>query len=683
MKQSTRKLLLVVALLLVAIFAISACNFSNDPDGSKNTFTVTFDTQGGSAVASVTVEEGKTLVLPAAPTKTGYIFVGWYLDSDCTQEFSATQTISQNITLYAKWEAEKEKFAVTFVGGEGASGTMQSLQKSEGDTFSLPQNQFVFDGHDFVGWSDGTNIYQVNDSYTMPTHAVQFTAQWKESLRYTVSFNGNDAIGDAPVVSDKYCGEKFNLPQNPYTKTDYIFVGWSDGKEVYAANDEYVMSQGDVTFTAVWEFNKYIVTFDSRGGSEVASIKVEKNSKLTAPAQPKRPGYLFAGWYKNEDCTSLWDFDNDKVTSDITLYANWRPDAVGISSVEGATIDGTAIFMVVDKDVEFVELAEKVILTNNNAYWNLYYDRLGQTKIPTKIAANRDSGTLDVEENVFYILVTSADGLQEKLYTLTIYRRFTVSVNYYDKDGALLVDEEDSTLTSFTMDTYNTIETAYDGYCPVGYQFDYWETIVNDERTKFEFGENGTNVLGPIKLYAHVTPLQYTVTFALEDDETLEESSAVVTYDAAYTLPVPQKTGYTFVAWQYYDSENYTHVCLTDGEGNSLENWTFTKDLELVAKWSLSYYDVTVWQNIDGAGYVSGGGSTGYGRTCYIYATTYIGYDFVGWYEGETLLTEESTYSFVMETQPRNFVANWKVQNEYASFNFTSNHYRATNNHRC
>lgn len=68
----------------------------------------------------------------------------------------------------------------------------------------------------------------------------------------------------------------------------------------------------------------YVVTFDSNGGSEVESIDVFSGQTITEPAAPTKTGNSFIGWYKDESLTNVWDFTNDIVTSNITLYAKWR-----------------------------------------------------------------------------------------------------------------------------------------------------------------------------------------------------------------------------------------------------------------------------------------------------------------------------------------------------------------------
>ncbi len=677
--KKTKIYLIVTILVFLLSMVLVACGekpSQDTPTEQEKKYTVTFVVDGEDYFTLET--SGKSAIeLPSNPTKDGYEFVGWYFDvnvwlNPCNSTSFANENLTANVTVYARWELIKETYSVTFVGGTGATGDAPTMEaKAEGDKFDLPQNTFVKEDYDFDGWFDGQTKYAAGDEYVMPSYAVTFTAQWVLTPKYKVTFVGGEgAVGTDPEIEDKKAGEVITLPENPYTKEDYIFAGWSDGEKTYLAASTYTIPKKDVEFVAVWEYNKYVVSFDSRGGSDVEAAKVDKNGKLTAPKQPKRNGYLFSGWYKNEDCTTLWDFDVDKVNGNITLYAKWVVDAVGISSVEGATIDGNNILMVIEKDVEFVELAEKVILANTNAYWNLYYDRLGQTKIPTKIAANQTDGSLDPAENVFYILVTSENGLQEKLYTLTIYRRFTVNVKYYDKDDNLIVDKDDATLTSYKMDTFNTINVAYDKYSVIGYSFDGWDIIVDGERVPFVFGENGTNVLDNVNLYAHVTPLQYVATFTLGDGETLDVTSQTMTYDAQYTLPVPQKTGYTFRGWYYEKSYNY--IYLSDGNGASSSVWTVAQDVELKADWSINYYTVSIEKNVDGAGTVYGGGQRAYDRDCTISVQTNLGYTFVGWYDGETLLTTENAYTFKMSTNDRSFVAKWEMNEEMQPFEFTS-----------
>lgn len=68
---------------------------------------------------------------------------------------------------------------------------------------------------------------------------------------------------------------------------------------------------------------KYTITFNSNGGSAVASLQVNKDGKITKPTDPTKAGFTFGGWFKEAACTTAWNFDTDTVTGDLDLYAKW------------------------------------------------------------------------------------------------------------------------------------------------------------------------------------------------------------------------------------------------------------------------------------------------------------------------------------------------------------------------
>lgn len=92
-------------------------------------------------------------------------------------------------------------------------------------------------------------------------------------------------------------------------------------------------------------------------------------------------------------------FDTDKVSGNTTLYAVWTQKSGIIVSVDGASIDGTNIFMLVEPSADSVSLSSKVICSDDST-WKLYYDKLGQVEIPTKIAAGQ-SGVTENGNNIF------------------------------------------------------------------------------------------------------------------------------------------------------------------------------------------------------------------------------------------------------------------------------------------
>ena len=138
--------------------------------------------------------------------------------------------------------------------------------------------------------------------------------------KFTVTFNadGGTLAGEATVQVKK--GKTISEPTAP-TKEGYTFAGWYNGETKYDFSSKVT---SDITLVARWsgqtEFKDPVtITFDSKGGSSVKTITVEKGSKATKPTNPTKSGYTFAGWYNGE---TLFDF-NTAITANITLVAKW------------------------------------------------------------------------------------------------------------------------------------------------------------------------------------------------------------------------------------------------------------------------------------------------------------------------------------------------------------------------
>ena len=374
---------------------------------------------------------------------------------------------------------------------------------------------------------------------------------------------------------------------------------------------------------------EYIVVYDANGGefsggtTTLEQLDVAENSTLTAPVSPTRSGWTFNGWATDRNGSDLWNFASDTVTGNITLYAVWQQQSAEILSVEGATIEGTNIFLLVSPDTNSVPLSDKVVCSSNSI-WRLYYDQLGQIEIPTRIAAGTN-GSLQNGDNVFYIVVSAIDSMQVNVYELIIHRSYTVSVNYMNGDTVLYTDYAE-TGTEFTADYTANI---------TGYTFNGWKTSDNTAFISAVLYE-------PLTLYADKTANTYTVTFKINESIELNQTTQIVTYGDDYSFPVPKLTGYSFSGW--YDN----NVQLTDGAGNGLAKWDYIVDITLTPRWTANEYILTLNTNNSEAGAVSGGGSHAYNSMVTISATANKGYNFVGWFDDGTLISDQSRYTFTM-----------------------------------
>jgi uncharacterized repeat protein (TIGR02543 family) len=102
----------------------------------------------------------------------------------------------------------------------------------------------------------------------------------------------------------------------------------------------------DMVFVAVFEKGStfYKVKFNSNGGTPIKDITIESNDSIKKPTDPVKEGYRFIGWYKDSSCTQPWDFANDVVEADITLYAGWiDPYAMAMPTTSTVLVDGMPI----------------------------------------------------------------------------------------------------------------------------------------------------------------------------------------------------------------------------------------------------------------------------------------------------------------------------------------------------
>lgn len=167
-------------------------------------------------------------------------------------------------------EIEGTQFTVTFTTEDGEGEAPAGLQQKKGDTFLLPENSYTYAGYLFAGWSDGTQVYQPGDSYTMPHKAVTFTALWRDNNLNDVYFRAEEGAETKTLGIDAQLpGAVFTLPKNSFTHSGtgaYEFTGWSDGTAVYQPGDTYTMGDEPVIFTAQWkQYYRYTVDWSKAG----------------------------------------------------------------------------------------------------------------------------------------------------------------------------------------------------------------------------------------------------------------------------------------------------------------------------------------------------------------------------------------------------------------------------------
>ena len=300
-----------------ATIQFAAQNITLYAQWKVRSYSVNFDSNGGSAVASQSVKYGSKASRPTDPTRAGHTFQGWYTSRDGGARYDFNQTVTGDVTLYAHWSVNSYTLAFDGNGGK-ASESSRTVQYGS-QYGSLPTATRT--GHTFQGWytakSGGT---KVSPSTTMGAANTTLYAHWSVNA-YTLAFDGNGGKASESSRKVQYGNQYGTLPTA--TRTGYAFQGWytarSDGSQVSSST---TMEAANTTVYAHWTVNTYTVSFDSNGGSAVASQSVRYGSKATQPANPTRAGHTFQGWYTARSGGSKYDFGT-AVTGDVTLYAHW------------------------------------------------------------------------------------------------------------------------------------------------------------------------------------------------------------------------------------------------------------------------------------------------------------------------------------------------------------------------
>lgn len=206
---------------------------------APSAYTLTFDTDGGSAVAPVTKTAGEALDALAIPTKTGFAFGGWYTDVACTLPFVFSTMPAMDLTVHAKWiDASLVNYTLAFEMNGGSA--IAPITGPAGMVLgALPEP--VRTGYTFVGWVDG--VGNPAAPTVMPAEDTTLYATWT-AIDYPVSYALGGGVNAASNPSTYTVEDAFTLAAP--TRDRHVFTGWSPFGSVAAG------TTGPLAFTANW-----------------------------------------------------------------------------------------------------------------------------------------------------------------------------------------------------------------------------------------------------------------------------------------------------------------------------------------------------------------------------------------------------------------------------------------------
>lgn len=507
------------------------------------------------------------------PKKDGYTLKGWYNGSE--QYFNSTGAWvhssteayirellpingKQYMNLTSDWELNKYSIKFDKNGGTG-SDIADITDKTYFDAASLPENTLTKTGYVADGWNekaDGTgvtykgtvqNVFAKNSNETVTLYA-NWSVNW-----YSVEFNANGGTGTAPAKISTPYDTDITLPENPFTRTGYTFVGWNtkaDGTGTsYTTTARNLTSErdGSVVLYAQWAINEYTITYDFDNGTENRVDTYDYNADVTAPADPEKTGYTFAGW--NPSVPSKMPANN------VSVKAQWT---INQYTITFDTLGGSAVAPITQD--------YNTVVTAPAAPTKAGYTFAGWEGLPEKMPA----------KNVTVTAIWTANG-------------YIVEYNANGGEGS--VESQSFTYT-------DSVTLRDNAFTKTGYHFAGW-ALSADGEAEYEGAQSGIAALtteadGVVTLYAVWEKNTYTVTFD-KNDAAAEGAMTAQSfkYDEAQALTAIgyTKEGYTFTGWN----------TLADGNGTAYENGASVENLTaenggnvtLYAQWTINLYDVT------------------------------------------------------------------------------------------
>ncbi len=370
------------------------------------TYTVSFNTNGGSQIADITVNAGDIIEPPEVPHKDGFRFVDWYIDETLTTVFDFDEPINGNTLLYADWEEEQNN---------AQSIVIHTIFNGEGGAY-------LVDFYTIDGENQGPISAFINRSamYTLEAGSPLLLAA-EASEGYT--FDGWYRVHEEDTDGQGHM--EWRRDERLSTDVEYRFTPTENMYISPVFNDNRV----------------FTVHFNTNGGTPLNDVQVPSGELLEEPKNMEKDGFIFGGWYVDDTFTTEYDF-NEPVLGELTLYAKWDEDTVpyevpdeagnsiSFNEEEGHNFE----FVIIDlSDLSDEELLE---LTEGEINKEQYDEALEVLK-----DAVSDEGTFVA---IYEMLVIDENGDPKTGGPFTIKLRMTEEMAKYNSFKLLYVDTDNN-----------------------------------------------------------------------------------------------------------------------------------------------------------------------------------------------------------------------------------------------
>ena len=471
----------------------------------------------------------------------------------------------------------------------------------------------------FVSWTLNGEVISTDAQYSFVlTNDINLVANFT-LLDYDVIVSVNPENSGTATGSGNYLhGDNVTLTATP--NTGYRFVNWTENGEVISEEREYsfiITNERNIVanFTLL-DYDVIVSVNPENSGVATGAGNYIHGDEVTLTATPN-VGYRFVNWTENGNVVSEESEYSFTITNDRELVANFTlldyDVIVNVNPENSGTATGSGNYLHGDNVT--------LVATPNTGY---------------RFVNWTENGEVISEES-------------EYSFTITNDRELVANFTLLDYDVIVNVNPENSGTATGSGNYIHGDEVTLTATPNTGYRFVNWtengEVVSSDMEFVFTITSN-------INLVANFELLDYDVILNISP-----ENAGAVTGSGNYlhgdevTVTATPNVGYRFVNW----TENGNVV-----SEESECSFTITNDRELVANFTLLDYDINVTINPINSGVVTGEGNYYHGDEVSLTAIPNVGYRFVNWTENGEVVSEETTYTFVISPD-RNLVANFEL----------------------
>ena len=614
-------------LVLYAKFTPYTYQSSFDANGGQIKFdiVVNYCNENGD-VKKVSITNGQNINLYSdieIPSRNGYIFAGWYLDSNYENEVPSEFCLTQDTNIYAKWQVFNSSSTYSALTDTGISAIGLGQSGSNFTTTIYFYVPFTYTGECSLTYSfTGTKNYGGKKQSASSKGYITDVTTGKSIFSNTLyeNYSGTTTLQLTPghyykiyatagyIASGSYAGSSWHLYQAKCTlklvpneskvstfvcknefsqsfetnsiilssahRDGYDFLGW------YDENNELIYDIWNYTcdkeFHAKWTIHTYSVSYNLNGGVNNSS---NPNSFVYTDyvelINPEREGYSFEGWYSDSNFSNkITHIDGSKYT-DVELFAKWIPNTyvANLDYVGGQNCPTINFY----SDGNIIKTID---LYNDSAF--SYYVPVKEGYVFAGWYTNYSFTNLfSFNETVNKNLNLYAKWVSKGETFISLGTETSVSINGNTMKYLEIVASSNQTITIYSvsdMDLYgcvcdNNYNVLSDSDDISNDNLNFSVTITIEAGKKYYIGykANQVSVSGFATIIIGGTQIQNT---SIVGAYTPTIDSVNVTYDSSFTLPTPKKEGYEFEGWYDADGNKINESC-----------WNYAENITIYAHW--------------------------------------------------------------------------------------------------